>query len=114
MDDLTPTQRALREKARELAREIAPGAAAMLGGWQRGNAHLLHADTACRVLEHVRDPAGPLLRHDCAATMGASGAPLLIRAGEVWQVAGITVGALAGKRGGYAVPATRIRIDQPP
>jgi len=53
--------------------------------------------------------AGPLLRHDCAATMGASGAPLPVREDDAWRVAGLTVTALAGRRGDYAMPAERIR-----
>ncbi|MBU8540729.1 trypsin-like serine peptidase [Falsiroseomonas tokyonensis] len=89
-----------------LAALPAPGTAAMLGGWQQDRAHALLADTACRIEAAPRDEAGRrLLRHDCAGTHGVSGAPLLVRQGPGWAVAGLTVAASRTARGGLAVAA---------
>ena len=87
------------------ATEVAAGTPAMLGGWQRDRAHALRADSACRIVAQARDAAGPLLRHDCGATSGASGGPLLVRTGEGWAIAGIAILAHGGGRGGIAVAA---------
>ncbi len=86
------------------------GAPAMLGGYEQDRANIVLADTACTVIGIVRDPAGrALLRHSCAATRGASGAPLLSRGpdGE-WAIAGVASLAGAGRAGGYAVPSTSV------
>jgi protease YdgD len=88
-----------------------PGAAAMIGGWQRDRAHALLADTACRIEGTGRDAAGPLLRHDCAATRGSSGGPVLVRHGEGWAVAGVQVAARREGQGGVAVPMGSIALD---
>lgn len=88
-----------------------PGMAAMLGGWQRDRAHALLADTDCRIDAVGRDAAGPLLRHDCAATRGSSGGPLLVRLKDGWGVAGVQSGALREGRGGIAVPAAAIPAE---
>ena len=88
-----------------------PGMAAMLGGWQRDRAHALLADTDCRVTDAGRDAAGPLLVHDCAATRGSSGGPLLVRAAGAWAVAGVQSAARREGRGGVAVPAAGLPLD---
>lgn len=88
--------------------DVGVGTAAMLGGWQRDRAHLLLADTRCRVAAFMREAAGPLLSHDCSATRGASGGPLLVRTGADWAIAGIAVTANTDESGGFAVPAATI------
>jgi protease YdgD len=88
-----------------------PGMAAMLGGWQRDRAHVLLADTACRIEAVGHDAAGPLLRHDCAATRGSSGGPLLVRLQDGWAVAGVQSAALREGRGGVAVPAAAVPLE---
>jgi protease YdgD len=88
-----------------------PGMPAMLGGWQRDRAHALLADTACRIEGMGRDAAGPLLVHDCAATRGSSGGPLLVRAEGRWAVAGVQSAARREGRGGLAVPAAGLPLD---
>lgn len=88
-----------------------PGMAAMLGGWQRDRAHALLADTACRVTDAGRDAAGPVLLHDCAATRGSSGGPLLVRVGGAWAVAGVQSAARREGRGGVAVAAAGLPLD---
>lgn len=89
------------------------GTPAMLGGWQQDRAHALLADTDCQVQAALRDPQGRLLlRHDCAATRGVSGGPLLVRQGEGWAVAGIAVGATAGAQGGLAVAVQGLALAE--
>ncbi|WP_439594477.1 trypsin-like serine peptidase [Falsiroseomonas sp.] len=87
-----------------LAALPAPGTAAMLGGWQQDRAHALLADTACRIEAAPRDAEGRrLLRHSCAGTRGVSGAPLLVRQGAGWAVAGLAATAHRTAAGGMAV-----------
>lgn len=86
-----------------------PGAHVMLGGYEQDRAQVLLADTACAVTGLVLDAASQrplLLHHTCAATRGASGAPLLIRTGSEggWAVAGVASRAGLGASGGFAVP----------
>lgn len=92
---------------------VSPGSgmAAMLGGWQRDRAHALLADTGCAIEAVLRDAAGPLLLHGCAATRGSSGAPLLVRHGAGWAVMGVQVAARREGRGGVAVPAAALPLD---
>ena len=75
-----------------------PGMPAMLGGYQQDRKELAMGDMAC----HVTAVRGQLIDHDCAATRGASGAPLLVRDGDHWGIAGIDVTARDGQ-GGTAV-----------
>ncbi|WP_332362129.1 MULTISPECIES: trypsin-like serine peptidase [Asaia] len=78
-----------------------PGAPAMLAGYQQDRMELAVGDLACHVV-HVR---GQLVDHDCAATHGASGAPLLVQTDGKWGIAGIDVTAREGQ-GGTAVGFT--------
>lgn len=80
------------------------GAPAMLGGYQRDRPEVLLATTDCRILR----PA-PVLLHNCAATRGASGAPLLARDMDGrWGVAGIVVNMSVDRALGEAVAAERL------
>lgn len=97
-----------------LAIDATPGTPAMLGGWQRDRAHALRADTACRIVARVRDASGPLLRHDCNATAGASGGPLLVRQDDGWAIAGIAVLAHRDAPGGHAVAASSLAAHLAP
>lgn len=74
------------------------GDQAMLAGYQQDRKELAMGDLACQVVR-VR---GQLIDHDCAATHGASGAPLLVKTKAGWGVAGIDVTAQQGQ-GGTAV-----------
>jgi protease YdgD len=67
----------------------AAGMQVALGGYNRDRAQLLLADTAC----HVRQAGGAFVTHDCAATYGTSGGPLLTRQGGGWAVLGINIAA---------------------
>jgi protease YdgD len=71
---------------------------------------VIEADLACQLLGPAEDQRGRrLIRHSCAATKGTSGAPLLIRQGETWSIAGLQVGAEPGQ-GGIAIPAESLRL----
>lgn len=88
-----------------------PGTALAFGGYQADRARQMVADLACAVLGYGRDTAGRvMMRHSCAATSGASGGPLLVRApsGQAWVVAGVGSLAQNGVSGGWAVPTAAI------
>lgn len=84
----------------------APGASAMLGGYEQDRAQVILADTNCTVVGLVRYRDGhALLRHSCAGTSGVSGAPLLIETlGQSWAIAGVASMADRHGAGGLAVP----------
>jgi protease YdgD len=68
---------------------VAAGMPVALAGYNQDRAQLLMTDTGC----HVRSASGFFLTHDCAATHGTSGAPLLARQGEGWAIVGINLAA---------------------
>jgi protease YdgD len=86
-------------------------AAVRLGGYSQDRNEIIMADTDCRITGAGLDRGGhKLLRHDCVATRGASGAPLLLPGdGGGWRIAGLEVGAFIGQPGGVAVPAATLR-----
>ncbi|MBP2297841.1 trypsin-like serine peptidase [Azospirillum picis] len=75
------------------AAPLPAGTPVMLGGYSQDRSQILMADRDCRVLGGGRG----LLVHDCSATRGTSGGPLLVRAdggkGQGWAVAGVGVAA---------------------
>lgn len=80
-----------------------PGEAAMIGGYSQDFVEVITADTGCHIIGLGKDTAGRrVIRHDCAATRGASGAPLLVREGASWRIVGIEVGAGLDEVGGVA------------
>ena len=80
-------------------------AAVRLGGYGQDRDELIVAGPGCRVLGRRSDGQGrPLLAHDCQATRGTSGAPLLWRRPDHgWAAIGIQIEAEAAS-GGVAVP----------
>jgi len=88
-----------------------PGTAAVLGGYNQDRAEVIEADTNCAVTGMARDRrGGALLVHDCSATRGTSGGPLLIRDGAGRLVlAGVQVAARDARAGGVAVPVDTVR-----
>ena len=88
-----------------------PGTAAVLGGYNQDRAEVIEADTRCAVTGTAHDPDGrTLLLHDCDATRGTSGGPLLIRDGAGHLVlAGVQVAARTTGAGGVAVPVALVR-----
>jgi protease YdgD len=74
--------------------EPAPGMAVSLAGYNQDRAQLLIADPSCHVIRAFGSPdGGRLIVHDCAATRGTSGAPLLVREESGWAVLGINIAA---------------------
>lgn len=69
------------------------GLAIALAGYNQDRIELLMADPNCHVGIITRRTGGTLLLHDCSATRGTSGGPLLTRANGGWAVVGINIGA---------------------
>lgn len=75
----------------------APGTPLALAGYNQDRAQLLVADTGCHAIGMLRSrEGGAFFTHDCAATRGTSGAPLLARRGDIWEVVGINIAAGRG------------------
>lgn len=96
-----------------LATAETAGRAVALGGYSIDRAEVIEADLQCAISGVTADGEGrALLTDTCAATHGASGAPLLARSADGrWQVVGIQVRAAPTSGGGWAVPASAIRIS---
>ncbi len=77
-----------------------------LGGYGQDRDERAVADPACTLTAWIVDGAGrPLLAHDCEATRGTSGAPLLWRRPDGrWDAIGVQIGASVSGAGGVAVP----------
>jgi protease YdgD len=78
-----------------------PGTAVTLPGYSRDRTELMMADLSCHVTGPIAVGGGRLLAHDCSATFGTSGAPLLTQREGRWVVVGINIGIS---------PATNIAI----
>jgi len=86
-----------------------PRTPAALGGYQRDRPEVLLADTQCRILGQQAQGGGlPTLLSDCAGTRGASGAPLLVRHGMGWAIAGVLSAVAPDIALGHAVPGAAI------
>jgi protease YdgD len=87
-----------------LASSVAEGSAVELAGYNQDYAQVLMADLDCRVLQ-VTDAANGamIVSHNCSATWGTSGAPLLTRRDGGWVIVGINVAA--GPSSNFAVNA---------
>jgi protease YdgD len=73
---------------------ISSGMAVALAGYNQDRAQLLMADLACHVLRvGVLSDGARFIVHDCAATHGTSGGPLLARQNSGWAVIGINIAA---------------------
>jgi protease YdgD len=84
---------------------IGVGMAVALAGYNQDRAQLLMADPACHVRHVATLPGGArFLAHDCAATHGTSGGPLLTRQNGGWAVIGINIAA--GKQENLALGPT--------
>jgi protease YdgD len=83
---------------------VATGMAVALAGYNQDRAQLLMADLSCHVLRIGVLPGGArFLAHDCAATHGTSGGPLLTKDERGWAVIGINIAA--GKHENLALVA---------
>lgn len=86
------------------------GTPLVLGGYDADRIEQMVADLDCRVTGWGTDAAArPVILHDCAATAGSSGAPLLARVRGKWEVVGLEVAARRGIAGGIAVPLIAVR-----
>ncbi|WP_173578438.1 trypsin-like serine peptidase [Acetobacter fallax] len=88
---------------------VAPGLPASgeeveLGGYEQDFSEIVTSDMTCHVTGIASDgERRPMISHDCDATRGSSGAPLLAWRDGHWMVLGVQVLANSG-RGGEAVP----------
>lgn len=74
----------------------AVGTRVAVAGYSQDRAQILTADRDCSVVALGRMGQTPMLRHDCSATRGTSGGPLLTLRDGRWTVIGISVAAAAG------------------
>lgn len=82
-----------------------PGMAVALAGYNQDRAQLLMGDLGCHALKILRSPSGArYLTHDCAATRGTSGAPLLVRQDGGWAVIAINIAAGRSENLALAAP----------
>jgi protease YdgD len=83
----------------------APGTPLMLAGYNQDRSQLLAADIDCHVIAAARSPdGGAFFTHNCAATHGTSGAPMLARQAGRWVVVGINIAA--GRNANLALSAS--------
>ncbi len=92
------------------------GTTAMVGGYSQDHPLVLTVDSKCRIIGQAVDGEGRrVLRHDCTATRGASGAPVLVWDGAHWQIGGVDVAAKIGVAGGLAaIPDAARKQPDPP
>jgi protease YdgD len=90
-----------------LSKELpVPGTAVALPGYNQDRIHLLMADTSCRITGISVVRGARLLAHDCSATRGTSGGPLLSRRGDHWEAVGINIAVTASAN--IALPVTAL------
>lgn len=69
----------------------ARGTAVALPGYNQDRSHVLMADTSCRITGIFMVNGARMLSHDCSATRGTSGGPLLAERDNHWEVVGINI-----------------------
>jgi len=74
-----------------------PGTPVALPGYNQDRIHRLMADTSCRITGISVIRGERLLTHDCSATRGTSGGPLLARRGDHWEAVGINIAVIASR-----------------
>ncbi|WP_231873690.1 trypsin-like serine peptidase [Acetobacter tropicalis] len=91
--------------------DIMPGTPVLLGGYEQNQPNIITADLNCHITGLSQDLSGhTLFTHDCAGTHGSSGAPVLTKTQDGWQVLGVQVQASTQQAGGRAVPL----LNSPP
>ena len=107
---LAPTPK-VSEPVLPLAAKPAPaGTPLALGGFNQDRSHQLMADLACTILGWGNFPNGaPMMLHDCSATRGTSGGPILANRDGRWEVIGINVGA--SSKANLALPAASFAAE---
>jgi len=88
----------------ELARLWGDDAVFLNAGYAQDKAHILTRHEPCSLLGFVA--AGRLLLHDCDATNGNSGSPILMRQGDGYRIVGmhVSTATVKGTTYGVAVP----------
>jgi protease YdgD len=89
---LTPAQAAGLE---------ASGAVLLRAGYSRDRRHVLYRHEGCRVTGW--GAGGQVLAHDCDATYGDSGSPLMVRRGADYRLVGVHVAARRTADGGAGI-----------
>ena len=90
-----------------LAKELPdPGTSVALPGYNQDRIHRLMADASCRVTGISMIRGERLLTHDCSATRGTSGGPLLARRADPWEAVGINIAVTASAN--IALPVTAL------
>jgi protease YdgD len=85
--------------------ELPPlGLAIALAGYNQDRSQILMADLSCHITGTTTIAGKPFIAHDCDATRGTSGGPLLMRQDDGWVVVGINIGATTGAN--LALPVT--------
>jgi protease YdgD len=79
------------------------GEAVALAGYNQDRAQVLMADVSCHVTGVVTIEPARYIAHDCDATRGTSGGPLLVQSAAGWTVIGINIGIVDGLH--VALPA---------
>jgi protease YdgD len=87
-----------------------PGTVVALAGYNQDRAQILMADLTCHVTGAATAAGGSFITHDCDATRGTSGGPLLMRQGGRWVVVGINIAA--STQVNFAVPVTAFAGSQ--
>ena len=82
----------------------AVGERLLLAGYGQDRDEMAVRGPPCRITAVVADAIGGIvISHDCAATLGTSGAPLLVSAGDgTWRGVGVQIEARVGAVGGRA------------
>ncbi|MBB3884699.1 trypsin-like serine peptidase [Acetobacter oeni] len=95
---------------------VAPGLPSIgdgvtLGGYEQDYREILTSDMRCHVVGIFRNGEGyPMIGHDCDATRGSSGAPLLGQQNGRWVALGVQVLANSGQ-GGSAAPLSFMQVS---
>ncbi|OYQ35930.1 hypothetical protein CHU95_06640 [Niveispirillum lacus] len=75
------------------ARPAAQGDVVAVAGFSQDRQHLLMADQDCAVVAQATHPGAGmvLVFHNCSASRGTSGGPLLVRVGTQWRLGGVNI-----------------------
>jgi protease YdgD len=90
------------------------GAAVALGGYNQDKAHTLMVDLDCHITGLSSLASTPIFMHDCSATHGTSGGPLMAMRDGRWEVLGINVAASAGSNIALSVIALPLTTQNEP
>jgi protease YdgD len=75
-----------------------------LAGYNQDRSQILMADLSCHITGIGMIAGKPFIAHDCNATRGTSGGPLLVQQDGTWAVIGINIAVASGAN--LALPAT--------